>query len=196
MADETILSLATDIVAAHVRHNSLPASDLPTLTQSVFGALAGLGQDAPIAEEPRKPAVSVRASVKSDAITCLDCGTRAKMLKRHLATEHGLTPEDYRARWNLARDYPMVAPAYSARRKELALSIGLARKPKTVVASVPEAPAKAAPKRKVAAKSSEAVVAEMPATKPKAPRKRLKVAFDAVHVPQAEVSAADADTQG
>ena len=77
----------------------------------------------------RDSAVSVRASVKPDAVTCLDCGAKFKMLKRHLSTDHGMTPTEYRVRWNLPADYPMVAPDYAARRKELAVRIGLGRKP-------------------------------------------------------------------
>lgn len=118
-----------------------------------------------------------------------------KMLKRHLATDHGLSPAGYRARWKLPADYPMVAAEYAARRKALALRIGLGRKPKAAVIAapaeqiaVPEALQKAAPTRKPAAKAADIVPVEKPATKPKAPaRKKLQVAFDAVDVPQAAV---------
>jgi predicted transcriptional regulator len=94
----------------------------------VFGALATAGVTMPSAEEPREPAVPVRASVKSDAITCLECGARFKTLKRHLNTDHGQSPAGYRARWNLAAEYPMVAPDYAARRREIAVTLGLGRK--------------------------------------------------------------------
>jgi predicted transcriptional regulator len=97
------------------------------LIQSVYTSLAGLGQ-APAPVEKREPAVSVRSSVKADAITCLECGAKMKMLKRHLSTDHGLSPAEYRTRWHLAADYPMVAPDYAAKRKELAVKIGLGRK--------------------------------------------------------------------
>jgi predicted transcriptional regulator len=100
--------------------------DLPGLIQSVYASLAALGQAPEPVEEKLTPAVSVRASVKPDAVTCLDCGEKMKMLKRHLGTEHGMTPAEYRARWNLPADYPMVAPDYAAKRKELAVGSALA----------------------------------------------------------------------
>jgi len=129
MTDETLLTLAADIVSAHVSNNSVAAEDLPTLIQSIYASLAGLGKAAPIVEEKREPAVSIRSSVKPEAIACLECGTKLKMLKRHLGTDHGLTPAEYKARWGLNADYPLVAPDYAAKRKELALKIGLGRKP-------------------------------------------------------------------
>ena len=140
MPDEALLDHVADIVSAHVSNNSVSAADLPGLIQSVYASLAALGQAPEPVEEKLTPAVSIRASVKADAVTCLDCGEKMKMLKRHLGTEHGMTPAEYRARWSLPADYPMVAPDYAAKRKELALRIGLGRKPK---AAVPEAPAKA-----------------------------------------------------
>lgn len=127
---ETLITLTSDIVAAHVSNNSVSVDDLPALIGNVFNALAGLGQTAPVAEAaPLKPAVSVRASVKPDKITCLDCGMELKMLKRHLMTHHNMTPEDYRARWSLPADYPLVAPNYAEKRRDLAVKIGLGRKP-------------------------------------------------------------------
>lgn len=87
MADDTILSLAADIVTAHVGHNRVGMGDLPTLIQSVYGALTALGQDAPVAEEPRAPAVSIRASIRHEVLTCLDCGKKAKLLKRHISRQ-------------------------------------------------------------------------------------------------------------
>lgn len=151
MADEMLLDHVADIVAAHVSNNSVSANDLPALITSVHTALAALGQPSEPIEEERRPAVSVRASVKPDAITCLECGAKMKMLKRHLRTDHGLTPAEYRTRWNLAADYPMVAPDYAAKRKELALRIGLGRKP----GQSPKAKAKpakaAAPRKKLGA---------------------------------------------
>jgi predicted transcriptional regulator len=144
MPDETLLTLAADIVSAHVSNNSIAAGDLPTLIKSVYASLADLGQAPAEVEEKREPAVSVRSSVKSDAIACLECGSKLKLLKRHLNTDHNLTPEEYRSRWSLPASYPLVAPDYAAKRKELALKIGLGRK------AAPEpAPAKAkAPRRK------------------------------------------------
>lgn len=127
MENETIITLTADIVSAHVSNNSLASNELPMVIQSVYGALAGLGQPQPVEEAPREPAVSVRSSVKHDTITCLECGQKMKILKRHLSTEHNLSPTEYKARWNLPADYPFVTPEYAARRKELALKIGLGR---------------------------------------------------------------------
>lgn len=129
MANEILLTLVADIISAHVGHNTVAAEELPQLITAVYGSLEGLGQPAAPVEEERTPAVSVRASVKRDAITCLECGTKLKMLKRHLSTHHQITPSEYRSRWNLAADYPLVAPNYADTRKELAKRIGLGRKP-------------------------------------------------------------------
>lgn len=125
---ETLITLTSDIVAAHVSNNDVAVDELPLLIQNVYGALAGLGTT-PQAEEKRDPAVSVRSSVKSDHIVCLEDGKKMKMLKRHLMTDHGLTPAEYRARWGLPADYPMVAPDYAEKRRTLAKQIGLGRKP-------------------------------------------------------------------
>jgi predicted transcriptional regulator len=127
--NETLITLTSDIVAAHVSNNSVSADELSTLITSVYGALSGLGAPAPTAEAPPEPAVSVRSSVKPDYIVCLEDGKKLKMLKRHLMTHYNLTPEQYRARWNLPADYPMVAPNYAEKRRELAKKIGLGRKP-------------------------------------------------------------------
>jgi predicted transcriptional regulator len=128
--NETLITLTSDIVAAHVSNNPVSVDDVPMLISKVYGALAGLGQAiAPIEEEVLKPAVSVRASVKPDHIVCLEDGVKLKMLKRHLMTHYNMTPEQYRARWNLPADYPMVAPDYAEKRRELAKKIGLGRKP-------------------------------------------------------------------
>lgn len=126
--DHDLLTLTTDIVSAHVAHNSVGINDLPGLIGSVHAALAGLGS--PACEEPidLKPAVPVKSSIKPDYIVCLEDGVKLKMLKRHLMTHHGLTPEAYRARWNLPANYLMVSPNYSAARSALAVSIGLGRK--------------------------------------------------------------------
>ena len=129
MADEALLEHVADIVAAHVSNNAVAAAGLPELIQSVYASLASLGQSPEPVEEKLTAAVSVRASVKPDAVTCLDCGAKMKMLKRHLANDHGMTPAEYRARWNLPADYPIVAPEYAARRSEFAKKNGLGRKP-------------------------------------------------------------------
>ncbi|QKG70259.1 MucR family transcriptional regulator [Erythrobacter mangrovi] len=126
---ETLITLTSDIVAAHVSNNNVAVDEVPTLISTVYGALAGLGGVTTASAELPEPAVSVRASVKKDHVVCLDCGKKMKMLKRHLSTEHGMTPDEYRARWNLPADYPMVAPDYAATRRDLAVKIGLGRKP-------------------------------------------------------------------
>ncbi len=127
--NETLITLASDIVSAHVSNNNVAVEDLPTLITNVYSALAGLGTVAPVEEEKPEPAVSIRASVNPDYIACLEDGKKLKMLKRHLMTHYSMTPDDYRARWNLPADYPMVAPNYAEKRRELAKKIGLGRKP-------------------------------------------------------------------
>ncbi len=126
---ETLITLTSDIVAAHVSNNSVSVNDLSTLITNVYTALAGLDKPAPAAEPAPEPAVSIRSSIKNDHIVCLEDGKKLKMLKRHLATRYNLTPDQYRTRWNLPADYPMVAPAYAEKRRELAKKIGLGRKP-------------------------------------------------------------------
>ncbi len=126
--DETLVTLTADIVAAHVSNNSVSVSDLPTLIANVHGALAGLGRVAAEPEVKQEPAVSIRASVKPDYIVCLEDGKKLKMLKRHLMTHYQMTPEQYRAKWNLPADYPMVAPNYAEQRRSLAKKIGLGTK--------------------------------------------------------------------
>ena len=127
--NEMLITLTSDIVAAHVSNNNVATAEMPHLIKSVYEALANAGKQAPVVVEKQEPAVSIRSSVKPDAIACLECGKKMKMLKRHLGTDHGLTPVAYRAKWNLASDYPLVAPEYAARRSELAVKIGLGRKP-------------------------------------------------------------------
>lgn len=126
---ETLITLTSDIVAAHVSNNNVAVEDVASLITSVYGALAGLGQAAPEPEAAPEPAVSIRSSVKPDHIVCLEDGKKLNMLKRHLSTYHGMTPDEYRARWNLPSDYPMVAPNYAEKRRDLAKKIGLGRKP-------------------------------------------------------------------
>ena len=126
--DDTLLTLTADIVAAHVSNNSVAVNDLPLLIQNVHQALAGISS-ASSAPEPRQdPAVSIRSSMKPDYIVCLEDGKKLKMLKRHLMTHYGMTPEDYRRKWGLNADYPMVAPNYAEQRRKLAKSIGLGTK--------------------------------------------------------------------
>jgi predicted transcriptional regulator len=124
---EELLQLAVDIVSAHVSNNSLPTDQLPGLIQQVFRTLATAKRNA-TAPPKLEPAVSVRTSVRQDHLVCLDCGKHFSMLKRHLMTDHQLTPEQYRQRWQLSLTYPMVAPAYAKTRSALAKRFGLGRK--------------------------------------------------------------------
>jgi predicted transcriptional regulator len=113
-----------EIVAAYLRNNSVDPSDVPAVIAQVYQSLTGLAQP-PLAEP--EPAVPIRRSVNRDYIVCLACGTRATLLRRHLANAHNLTPADYSERWNLPSDYPLVAPGYTARRSEWAKATGLGR---------------------------------------------------------------------
>ena len=129
MADRTdnneLLTLTADIVAAHVSNNTVGVTDLPQLIQQVYASLSSLGQPTqPVAERPQ-PAVAVKKSVTPDYIICLEDGKKLKMLKRHLKTAFNMTPEEYRERWSLPPDYPMVAPNYALQRSKLAKDIGL-----------------------------------------------------------------------
>jgi predicted transcriptional regulator len=126
--EDTLLTLTADIVAAHVSNNSVAVNDLPNLIQNVHQALTGITGTSSAAETKPEPKVSIRSSIKPDYITCLECGKKQKMLKRHLMTNHEMTPADYRQRWSLASDYPMVAPNYAEQRRTLAKSIGLGTK--------------------------------------------------------------------
>jgi predicted transcriptional regulator len=119
--------LTTNIVAAYVRRNQIGADQLLVLISTVHQALASLGGPAPEAGGERIAAVPIRRSVHHDYVVCLECGWRGQMLKRHLATGHGLIVEQYRTRWNLTREHPMTAPGYSERRSGLAKQIGLGR---------------------------------------------------------------------
>ena len=126
---ETLITLTSDIVAAHVSNNDVAVDQVPTLITTVYTALKALrGEVAPVEERP-EPAVSIRASIKPDYIVCLEDGKKLKMLKRYLRTNFNMTPEDYRARWGLPADYPMVAPNYAEKRRELAVKIGLGKAP-------------------------------------------------------------------
>lgn len=125
---ETLVTLTADIVAAHVSNNSVAMSDIPLLIRSVHEALAGLSSKTAPEPEPQQPAVSVRASVKPDYIVCLEDGKKLTMMRRYLMTNFGMTPDEYRAKWNLPKDYPMTAPNYTEKRRELAKQIGLGTK--------------------------------------------------------------------
>src|SRR3954454_15732305 len=125
-----ILGLTAQIVSAHVSKNQIGTDALPSLIQSVYRSLSTASKvETTAPEAPRTPAVPVKKSVFPDYIVCLEDGKRLKMLKRHLQTSYGLSPDAYRAKWGLAREYPMVAPNYAATRSGLAKQIGLGRKP-------------------------------------------------------------------
>ena len=129
LSSETLITLTSDIVAAHVGNNDVALADVPALISNVYAALAGLGEALVVEETKPEPAVSIRSSVKPDYIVCLEDGKKLKMLKRYLRTNYNMSPEEYRARWGLPADYPMVAPAYAEKRRDLAKKIGLGRKP-------------------------------------------------------------------
>ncbi len=127
--NENLITLTADIVAAHVTNNKVDVGDIPRLIGSVYDALASVGQPAEPEQQAPVPAVSIRASIKPDYIVCLEDGKKLKMLKRHLMTHYQMTPDQYRAKWGLPADYPMVAPNYAEQRRELAKKIGLGRQP-------------------------------------------------------------------
>jgi predicted transcriptional regulator len=128
LRSDDILKLATEIVAAYVSNNPIPASELPAMIKSVHSTLGGLGGVAQSEiQTSQKPAVPVKRSVNPDYIICLEDGKKLKMLKRYLRSNYNMTPEEYRAKWGLPADYPMVAPNYAAQRSEFAKKIGLGR---------------------------------------------------------------------
>ena len=126
--DSIFVTLTADIVAAHITNNIVAVGDLPALIHNVHKALSRLGKPEAAPEAKLEPAVSIRSSVKPDFIVCLEDGKKLKMLKRHLMTHYRLTPAEYRAKWNLPSDYPMVAPNYAEQRRTLAKKIGLGTK--------------------------------------------------------------------
>jgi predicted transcriptional regulator len=127
-ADADLVELTADIVAAHVSNNTVAVGDVFNLIEKVHGALCGLSSSGGTQLAPKEPVVSVRASLKPDYITCMECGRRQKALKRHLQSAHGMTPDQYRADYGLPASYPMVATNYAETRRELAKKIGLGRK--------------------------------------------------------------------
>ena len=130
--ETTLLQLTSEIITAYVSNNPVPATQLPELIRSVVAALANLDSAVePQNAEPLKPAVSVRKSVTPDYIVCLEDGRKLKMLKRHLRTTYDLSPQQYREKWGLPADYPMVAPNYAARRSEFAKQIGQSKRPRS-----------------------------------------------------------------
>jgi predicted transcriptional regulator len=172
--NETLVTLTADIAAAFVSNNRVATTEISDLISSVHAALTGL-EDTAAKETPARlePAIAIRSSVKPDYIVCLEDGKKLKMLKRHLMTHYQMTPAQYREKWNLKSDYPMVAPNYAETRKALALKSGLGRKAAPVATAAEPAPA-AKPKRRVAKKApaAEGAAAEPAPAKPK--RKTLK----------------------
>ena len=128
--DDTLMTLTADIVAAHVSNNSVAVNDLPHLIQNVHAALSGISGSVQAPEAKPEPKVPIRSSIKPDFIVCLEDGKKLKMLKRHLMTHYQMTPDQYRQKWGLSSDYPMVAPNYAEQRRTLAKSIGLGTKPR------------------------------------------------------------------
>ncbi len=121
-----IIEMTADIVSAFVSNNSVPATELPMLIQSVHRALSGVSTTAePVESAPREPAVPLKKSVNPDFIVCLEDGRKFKSLKRHLRTKYNMSPEEYRSKWGLPKDYPMVAPNYAKARSDLAKQMGL-----------------------------------------------------------------------
>jgi predicted transcriptional regulator len=153
---QELLSLTTNIVSAVAGNNTVAMGDLPGLISSVFAALRTTGQAEEKANEPPTPAVPIRKSVTSDFLICLEDGKKLKMLKRHLQTRYHMSPEEYRRRWGLPQDYPMVASAYAEQRSSLAKRLGLGRKPAPVPQPPEPPPAPKEPPRRAAGRKKAA----------------------------------------
>ncbi len=175
MNDTDLIGLTADIVSAHVSHNSIPTAEVPALIRSVYEALDRAGQPEIKAAPAPEPAVPVRSSIKPDYLVCLEDGKKLKMLKRYLRTNYNMTPDEYRAKWGLPKDYPMVAPTYREARSTLAHQIGLGRKPAAVAAAPAKAPKAPAKMVKAPAKTAKAA-AKAPVAAAKAPAKPAKAA--------------------
>ena len=121
----TLIELTADIASAYVSNNAVSAADLPSLIKNIHGALSGMGVEPEPVPEVKTPAVSIKKSITEDFLICLEDGRKFKSLKRHLRAKYNLSPEEYRAKWNLPKDYPMVAPAYAHARSALAKQMGL-----------------------------------------------------------------------
>jgi predicted transcriptional regulator len=153
---QELLGLTTEIVASFAGNNTVAIGDLPAVIAGVFRALRGVAQgEAEKPAEPPVPAVPVKRSIGTDFLVCLEDGEKVKMLKRHLAARHGLTPDEYRRRWGLAKDYPMVPPAYAAQRSAMAKRIGLGRRPAAAPAPEPS-PAAPEPQRRAGGRKRKA----------------------------------------
>ncbi len=180
MDNETLVTLTADIAAAFVSNNRVATAEISDLISSVHAALTGL-DDTAAKEAPARlePAIAIRSSIKPDYIVCLEDGKKLKMLKRHLMTHYQMTPTQYREKWNLKSDYPMVAPNYAETRKALALKSGLGRKAAPVAQSTPAAEAapaaKPKPKPKPKAKTAKRAPAAASAATPAAAQPKRRV---------------------
>ena len=180
VSSDALLEMTTKIVSSYVRRNKLSESEISDVIRSIYITLSSQKSgDAAVAQGPLTPAVPTKKSVMRDYIVCLEDGRRLKMLKRHLRTRYGLSPQEYRTKWGLPADYPMVAPNYAAKRSEFAKKIGLGRKPAAEPAEAKAATAKAASGKATAAgKSAKAPARAAPAktraAKPKAAAAKAK----------------------
>src|SRR6267142_2134891 len=127
IADEELLRMTADVVAAYVSNNVLPTQQIAEIISTVYTSLRSLDTDSDAKNEPLKPAVAIRKSITPEYLICLEDGKKLKMLKRHLRSTYGMTPDEYRSKWGLSQDYPMVAPKYAEQRSEFAKKIGLGR---------------------------------------------------------------------
>lgn len=137
-----LVQIAAKIASAYLSNHTLPVAEIPAVLRAIYGALSTASNPALAQAEAQQPAVPIKRSVSPDTIACLECGQKNKLLKRHLRVEHDLSPDEYRAKWGLPAEYPMVAPTYAAARSEMAKSLGLGRrasKPDLVVPAKPTA---------------------------------------------------------
>lgn len=134
-----LIELTADVISSYVSNNPVPAAELPSLIASIHASLTTLKAPQTAPEEKQVPAVSIKKSITDDYLICLEDGKKFKSLKRHLGVHFNMTPDEYRTKWNLPSDYPMVAPAYAAARSALAKTMGLGRKPGAAVAAKPAA---------------------------------------------------------
>lgn len=128
MDRKELVEFTTEIVSSYVGNNAVATSEIPSLINSVYASLTGVSATPDQKQENLSPAVPIKKSVQADTITCLECGKKQKTMKRHLTSAHGMTPEEYRAKWSLPADYPMTAPNYASLRSNMAKQIGLGRK--------------------------------------------------------------------
>jgi predicted transcriptional regulator len=145
-SNATLIELTADIASAYVSNNAVSAADLPSLIKNIHGALSGMGAEPEPVVEVKTPAVSIKKSITDDFLICLEDGRKFKSLKRHLRAKYNLSPEEYRAKWNLPKDYPMVAPAYASARSKLAKQMGLGQGGRKAVARPIKAIKPAAPR--------------------------------------------------